>query len=112
MEKITKETQQFKDWLARWDERIDKHFETQFHSMWLNGYWEGLEVTMGPKYLKVIRCSGKSKSVAAFINRENGDIMKAASWNAPAKHARGNIFDEMGGMGAITSDGCYINYMR
>ncbi len=25
-----------------------------------------------------------------------GDVMKPASWKAPAKHARGNVFDESG----------------
>jgi hypothetical protein len=28
----------------------------------------------------------------------NGDVLKAASWRAPAKHARGNIFDEYDGL--------------
>jgi hypothetical protein len=23
----------------------------------------------------------------------NGDLLKAAGWNSPAKHARGNIFE-------------------
>jgi hypothetical protein len=32
-------------------------------------------------------------------NREtNGDILRPATWNAPAKHARGNLFDNFGGM--------------
>lgn len=30
-----------------------------------------------------------------------GDIMKPASWAKPAKHARGNVFDEDGGKSAI-----------
>jgi len=29
---------------------------------------------------------------------ENGDVLKSASWRAPAKHARGNIFDVWGGV--------------
>lgn len=35
---------------------------------------------------------GKPRSVFAFIEIASGDVLKAASWNAPAKHARGNIF--------------------
>lgn len=30
----------------------------------------------------------------AFIDKDTGDILKPASWGKPAKHARGNIFDE------------------
>ena len=38
---------------------------------------------------KLIRSSRLS-----FVNLENGDILKAASWKAPAKGVRGNVFDE------------------
>jgi len=60
---------------------------------------EGLTVEEGKVYLKVITRSGSSRSVHSFIVKEDGpkfkrgDILKAASWNAPAKNqARGNIF--------------------
>ena len=42
--------------------------------------------------------SGKPESVYCFIDYTTGDVLKAASWNAPAKHARGNIFDENNGL--------------
>jgi hypothetical protein len=53
-----------------------------------------------------------SKSVYCFVRKsENaskgslvGDILKAASWSAPAKHARGNIFNE-NRMDAVTQFG-------
>lgn len=32
-------------------------------------------------------------------------------WQAPAKHARGNIFDESKGLGAIDKHG-FIKYLR
>ena len=44
-------------------------------------------------------------SVWAFIDRTTGDVLKPASYKAPAKHARGNIFDEKGGMGSMSSYG-------
>ena len=56
-----------------------------------------LEVGGGKKYIKIIAKDGDggdSKSVWAFINKENGDILKPATWKAPAKHARGNIYDD------------------
>jgi hypothetical protein len=59
----------------------------------------GLVVEEGSVYLKVISNKGSSRSVHSFIVKEDGpkfkrgDILKAASWNAPAKNqARGNIF--------------------
>lgn len=56
----------------------------------------GLEVTEGKKYIKVI----SNRSVWGFIMKDadkkfrKGDILKAAGWNAPARNAaRGNIVD-------------------
>ena len=39
----------------------------------------------------------RHKSAWAFIDTTNGDVLKPASWRAPAKHARGNIYDSHGG---------------
>jgi|TARA_R110001632_G_scaffold7707_1_gene30726 hypothetical protein len=59
----------------------------------------GVKTTEGKKWIKVIQGS----SVWGFIAKENGthkgiphkkgDTFKAAGWAAPAKWARGNIFD-------------------
>lgn len=61
---------------------------------------EGLEVSEGRKYLKVIRNDGQ-RSVWGFIVKKDdkkfkkGDILKAASWASPAMNkARGNIFED------------------
>ena len=40
----------------------------------------------------MIEVSGGSKSAFAFVDALNGDVLKAASWAAPAPHARANIF--------------------
>lgn len=57
----------------------------------------GLTYEVGNKYIKIITGS----SVHSFIVRNKtdkfkpGDILKAASWKAPAKNfARGNIYDK------------------
>ncbi len=60
-------------------------------------YKNKLEFEVGKKYIKVI----SNRSAHSFILLEDdgkfkkGDILKSASWNAPAKNfARGNIFGE------------------
>lgn len=55
---------------------------------------------VGPKYVRVVRQEKRldtgeihARSVYCFVQKDNGDILKAASWKAPAKHARGSIFN-------------------
>ena len=62
-------------------------------------HWETLlEVKPGRKYIKIIAKDIGDKMngsrVWAFIDKSNGDILKPAGWKAPARHARGNIYDE------------------
>ncbi len=49
---------------------------------------------VGKRYAKIIRTrvAGDGGSVHCFVDMTNGDVLKAAGWKAPAKHARGNIF--------------------
>ncbi len=49
------------------------------------------------KRIRVVQGSGAH----SFVDLETGDVLKAASWKTPAKHARGNIFDEANGLGAM-----------
>ena len=63
-------------------------------------YDDGLEVTEGSRYYKIISNKGGQRIVAGFVVKEGhpkfkeGDLLMAASWNAPAKNfARGNVFD-------------------
>lgn len=54
-----------------------------------------IEIEMGKRYVKVVKVDPNGgRSVWGFVDKTNGDILKAASWKAPAKHARGNIFSE------------------
>ena len=51
----------------------------------------------GRRYVRVVRNDtggSTSRCVWGFVDKTNGDILKAAGWKAPAKHARGNIFNE------------------
>ena len=66
-----------------------------------------LTTTEGRRYIKVIRrnSDGSGGSVHCFIDKINGDVLKAASWKVPAKHTRGNIFDEYNGLANMTHTG-------
>lgn len=74
--------------------KIDEHYKTNFPALTP----DNLTVHEGKKFVKVV----KGGSVYCFINKQTGDVLKAASWNAPAKHARGNIFNDDFGMNGIT----------
>lgn len=55
-----------------------------------------VDATHGQRYVRLVKSdsNGGSRSAYGFVDKMNGDILKAASWSAPAKHARGNIFDK------------------
>lgn len=48
---------------------------------------------MGKKYARIVECRGKELygSAFCFVDLATGDILKSASWKAPAKGVRGNI---------------------
>lgn len=73
---------------------------------------EEIVLNWGTRYIrvdKVERNTGPDKasrplnrqSAWAFIDRTTGDVLKPATFKAPAKHARGNIFDPQNGMGSM-----------
>ena len=47
-----------------------------------------LSVEPGRRYARVVKNDG---GVYCFVDITNGDILKAANWKQPAKHARGSI---------------------
>ena len=77
------------NWTSNWDNPTDSR----------NKFKDGLSVKSGRKFDKVIhdnsvwgfvaKTDGVLKGVPYFV----GDVFKAASWAAPAKHIRGSIFD-------------------
>lgn len=71
---------------------------------------EHLGFKEGKKFVKVIIMrEGKPTSVFAFVDKATGNLLKAASWKAPASGARGNLFDEKGGLGRVTPYGMGYN---
>lgn len=71
--------------------------------------------SQGPSFIKIIREETDSagavfhRSAFCFIKRLGGDVLKTASWNAPAKGARGNIADASGGLARVTPYGVESN---
>jgi hypothetical protein len=82
-------------------------------------YFEKYEViaTEGKKFFKVLsreigpNMSAQHTRIVAFVDKNTGDIFKPASFNVPAKHARGNINSESHGMEAISPEG-NVYYLR
>lgn len=60
---------------------------------------------IGRKYARVVRHS-MSRTVYCFVDLTNGDILKAASFKAPAPRGkRGSIFDSDGGLSCCDTFG-------
>lgn len=67
-----------------------------------------LEMSDGRRYIRVdtVRSGGTGqRSVWAFIDKQTGDVLKPQGYRKPAKHPRGNILDEYGGLEMLTPHG-------
>jgi hypothetical protein len=78
----------------------------------LGSEWENiLTVVEGKRYAKIIRTNffkgqKSQSSVHCFVDMNNGDIVRAASYKAPAKNGvRGNIFKENLGLDCMSQYG-------
>ena len=61
-----------------------------------------IAITRGRRYVKLVKSDfSESRSVYCFVDQTNGNVLKAASWKAPAKHARGNILNEDNGLSTM-----------
>ena len=89
----TIETKEFKSFFSSCQKMILEYYTKNFPSC----NETTLEISSGRRYIKITKGSG----VWAFVDKTNGDVLKPASWSAPAKHARGNIFDEYNGIANV-----------
>jgi len=74
-------------------EMLKEHYETRFPNLGI----PEIKVYQGGKYYKVAKKDGSqnNESVWFFVDKEEGNIWKAASWKAPAKNfPRGNILTD------------------
>lgn len=87
------------------DWRINMHRESidrgtddsEYHQAKIAQLKNGTDVTMpsytideGKKYYRIVS-NNSGRSVHAFVNKENGDVYKAASWASPVRDARYNL---------------------
>jgi len=57
-------------------------------------YKKDYAISVGPKYIKIYDVErGQRRAIHAFVNKSNGDLLKPAGFNAPAKGARGNVLN-------------------
>jgi len=56
---------------------------------------ERVELQRGSKYTKVVVAGDSNRSVHSFIENKTGNLLKAASWKAPAKGVRFNLLSDM-----------------
>jgi hypothetical protein len=98
-----------KTFLVGAQKMVDEHHAINFPNL---PYRSILRSDGGKKYLRIVtedvyHENGKKDrpQVFCFLDIATGDVLKAATWRAPAKHARGNIYAEDNGMGGISAYG-------
>ncbi len=65
-----------------------------------------LSLETGRRYARIVSEDGPSRCAFGFVDLTNGDVLKAAGWNAPAKNfARGNVTDANTGTGRMSWTG-------
>jgi hypothetical protein len=79
---------------------IGKYDDDEYHMKKIDALVNGKDeaipdyvINEGKKYYKIVMVDNQ-RSVHAFVNKENGDVYKAASWAAPVKDARYNLLLE------------------
>ena len=71
-----------------------KAVENNYYKQYPDGTCN-LSYDAGRRYIKIIQNHVGNTSVHAFVDAKTGDLLKAASWNAPAKGVRFNLLTDM-----------------
>jgi hypothetical protein len=94
----------FDSWFAACQKKRKDHYGFEYPGLVQTTRYE-LEAQDRARYIRIAaveysRSTGEriTSSAWAFIDKSNGDVLKADSATRPAKGARGNIFDEHNGM--------------
>ena len=83
-------------------ENIHKDYQGWSNNVEYSSGVEKVDITLnvGRKFIKIIRDTSvwgfvaKADGTHKGVPMKIGDVLKAAGWSAPAKHTRGNIFDD------------------
>ena len=85
--------------VAKFIEKLDNERKAYYEKANMPTQYQPVVVEVGNKFIRIWHGS----SCWGFISRvdgdlkgapiKKGDLLKAATWKAPAKHARGNIID-------------------
>lgn len=92
---------QVQSWLAGCQLKINIEWKARFPNLNV----PTLAIEPGQRYLRIVKQDASSRSAWAFIDQYTGDVLKAASWSAPAKIARGNLADASNGLARMTAWG-------
>jgi hypothetical protein len=80
------------DMLTYINKQMYTHDKQNLPNLCTNGPYRTLCAEIGRKYVRLVVSTPGSRSAYCFIDMK-GNILKAASWKAPAKHSRGSVFD-------------------
>jgi hypothetical protein len=88
---------ELEQFVAFLNERLYEETKTRHPILCKDGPYEIATAEPGKKYIKIwvtkqSATSNYQKSIYCFLDFD-GNIYKAATWRAPAKHIRGSIFD-------------------
>ena len=105
-EEIEKVLEAMREDYCRWS-RAGSSGSSEIKTEMEEDYCNGLTVTEGSRYYKIVSETRGSKSVQGFVVKAGdkkfleGDLLKAAGWAAPARNfPRGNV---------LTESWCYQN---
>lgn len=97
----------FDSWFAACQKKRKAYYDREYPALTEITRYD-LEAEDRARYIRIVareysRSTGEriTSSAWAFIDKSNGDVLKADSATRPAKGARGNIFDEHNGMHRI-----------
>ena len=102
----TKTTEALTAFVAVCQSVIDAHFAKNLPTLTP----DKITVEVGRRYAKLVKGVGNRRQVHCFVDLTNGDVLMAATFKKPAKHARGSIFSETHGEEAMTVYGA--KYLR
>jgi hypothetical protein len=81
------------------EKEIERGEDVEYHikaiqQIKTNGVDNEFYLETGRKYYKLVHRDRHQRSVHCFIDKTTGDVLKSASWSAPAKGSRFNLLND------------------